>query len=230
MKNIIQCSFGRDSLALVEYLKDEWDESLILWIDAGGALPEVEAMAEQMQSRVPHFYRLRTDSNAWINRNGIPSDIVPVWHTVEGAPLAGNTPPLIASSLACCFENVMKPMHDFSKAIGAERIYRGQRNAEKLKSPIRSGAKDGDIEIVFPLQDWTDEQVDAYLADKGIKLPEWYANGDKGFDCWWCTGYQAESKGLHKYLEKHHPEKWAIVAERMDAAKRIVIKELKNGF
>lgn len=225
--NIIQCSFGRDSLALVEYLKPKWDESLILWVDAGGALPEVEAMAEVMQENVPHFYRLRTDSNGWINRNGIPYDIVPVWHTVAGLAVSGNLPPAIASCLECCYQNIMAPMHAFAKATGAKRIYRGQRNAERLKSPVRSGDMDGNIEIVFPLQDWTDEHVDAYLADNGIELPGWYDHGDKGMDCWWCTGYVQESRGLHKYLSAHHPQKWDVVKERLDAVRSIIEHEFE---
>lgn len=227
--DLIQCSMGRDSLALVEYLKDKLDDCLVLFVDAGGALPEVDEIAKKVEKRVKHFYRLQTNSNEWINANGIPADIVPVWHTVKGIALSGNEFPAIASSFDCCWNNIMNPMHEFAKEIGAKKIYRGQRNAERLKSPIRSGYVDGDIEIVFPLENWSDDDVNEYLESKGVELPEWYEHGDKGFDCWWCTGFVAESRGLHKYLESHHPGKWAIVKERLDAVRGIVEKEIRNG-
>ena len=225
--DVIQCSMGRDSLALVEYLSDKWNECVVLFVDAGGAMPEIEETAKWVESRVPHFHRIRTDSNSWINMNGIPFDVVPVWHTVKGMVVTDNVPPAIASSFDCCFENIMKPIHDYSLSIGAKKIYRGQRNAETFKSKIRSGAKDGEIEFIFPLENWTDEQVNSYLESKNVPLAEWYQYGDKGFDCWWCTGFNAESKGLHKYLEKHHPDKWAIVSERINAARSKVEAELR---
>jgi phosphoadenosine phosphosulfate reductase len=219
---------GRDSLALLEYLKDKWDECVVLFVDAGGVMPEIEATAKWVESRVPNYHRLVTNSNGWINVNGMPYDIVPVWNTAYGMAISGNKPPAIASSLACCIANIMDPMHEYSKKIGAKKIYRGQRNAEKLKSPLKSGATDGEVEVVFPLEDWSDEDVNSYLKSKNIQLPEWYAYGDKGFDCWWCTGFNAESKGLHRYLKENHADKWEIVSERLDAAKNIVMREFEK--
>jgi phosphoadenosine phosphosulfate reductase len=223
---VIECSMGRDSLALIEVMSHELDNLLVLFVDPGGTLPEIEETVKYVENRVPHFFRLRTDSNAWINANGMPFDVVPVWHTVMGLNLAGNNAPAISSSLECCFQNVMRPMHEFCRAIGAKKIYRGQRNAERMKSPLRSGAKDDDIELVFPLENWSDEDVNNYLAERNIPLPEWYQYGNKGFDCWWCTGFVEDSKGLHRYLKNKHPDKWAIVDERIRAAKAKVASEM----
>ncbi len=182
-QNIIQCSMGRDSLALVKYLEPLWEDSLVVWVDAGAALPEIEEIAAFVENTVPHFYRLRTNSAAWIERHGSPVDVVPIWFAEKSAAAAEN-PTRFASAFQCCFENIMTPMHVFTKVSGAVRLFRGQRNAEKLKSPLRSGVVVDGLEIVFPLEQWTDGQVDSYLQKHGWPLSPTYVDGDKGIDCW----------------------------------------------
>jgi 3'-phosphoadenosine 5'-phosphosulfate sulfotransferase (PAPS reductase)/FAD synthetase len=224
--NIIQCSMGRDSLALVHYLRDEWEDSLVVWVDAGAPLPEVEKIAEFVKAQVPHFLRVETNSAKWIEEHGIPADVIPIWQHESGAEIAGFQGQKIASSLECCLQNIMLPLHSAAVLHGVKRIYRGQRTAEALKSPVRSGAVFNGIEIVFPLENWTDAEVCAYLLENGWPLSPWYQYGNKGMECWHCSGYAQESKGAFQYLAEQHPEKWSVVERRLQYIRESALSAL----
>ena len=223
-KYAINFSGGRDSLALLSYMTPLKDQSIVVWVDAGGTLPEVENL---ILSSVKgwNFVRIVTNSWQWIELNGLPSEIVPIWFNADGAVISGNKKE-ISSCLTCCYENIMKPLHEISKQLGVSHIVRGQRRSDKLKSPIESGFIDSGITYLFPLQDWTDEQVNDYLKYNNVDLPEWYKYGNKGFDCWHCTGYKSESDGLHKYLAKHHAEKYSFVENGLNRIRNRIAESL----
>jgi phosphoadenosine phosphosulfate reductase len=84
-------------------------------------------------------------------------------------------------------------------------VIRGQRNAERAKSPIRSGHKDGGVEYLFPIEDWSSQQVRDYLKEQGAALPRHYDYVDTSLDCQHCTGYLFENAGKFEFIRQHHP-------------------------
>jgi phosphoadenosine phosphosulfate reductase len=224
-KYVLEFSGGRDSLALLKLWEPFKAETVVLWVDAGGTLPEVRQLI--LTHTAGWDLRIcETDANSWIEKHGYPADIIPLWYTARGQWVRKPEDVMIAPSFSCCAENVMKPLHLAALALQPEFIVRGQRNTETFKSPARDGADFGNFKLLFPLQDWTDAQVNEYLKTAGVELPEWYAYGTKGFDCWWCTGFAKESAGLRKYLKLRHPEKSAIVEQRMMDIQKAIVNEL----
>jgi phosphoadenosine phosphosulfate reductase len=224
-KYVLEFSGGRDSLAVLKLWESRKADTTVLWLNAGGTLPEVRELIFQ-HTKGWDLREVRTDAAGWISKHGYPADVVPVWHTAHGAKTAGNSSPRITPALSCCLENIMKPMQLAAMALNPEFIVRGQRTAEQYKSPARSGYKFNNITLLFPIEDWSDEQVNDYLVANGVVLPEWYQYGTKGFDCWWCTGFAKESRGLHQYLEKYHPKKFQEVQRRFTVIESAIKSEL----
>jgi 3'-phosphoadenosine 5'-phosphosulfate sulfotransferase (PAPS reductase)/FAD synthetase len=69
------------------------------------------------------------------------------------------------------------------------------------------------MELWLPLHDWTDEQVFAYLALRGVKLPRIYEHTTQGPDCARCSAWWSE--GRRDYLKEYHPELWAEYDARL---------------
>lgn len=225
-KYVLQFSGGRDSIATLLRWQEHKEETVVLWLDAGGTLPEVEAMIRQLTAGW-NLHVVKSDAATWIRNNGLPADIVPTWRNGRGRMWAENTATIpIANSLTCCESNVMLPMHAATLLMHPQYIVRGQRNAEILKSIVRNEQVIDGITYLFPIQDWSDGEVNQYLADHGIELPEWYINGTKGFDCWWCTGFVKESRALHEYLRVHHPKKYQVLQRRFAAIEQSIKDEL----
>ena len=181
---VLQFSGGRDSIATLLYCKPYLDRITVMFLDTGSVMPEVEKTIEWARSISPNFVRVRTDSASVIAQYGIPSDIVPVWKSGVGAEVSSCESQRVISSLDCCWHNLIKPMQDATERMGATLIIRGQRKAERMKSPVSSGYQLNGMRLWFPLEDWSDIEVNGYVAEHGIELPEWYKYGDKGFDCW----------------------------------------------
>jgi 3'-phosphoadenosine 5'-phosphosulfate sulfotransferase (PAPS reductase)/FAD synthetase len=111
--------------------------------------------------------------------------------------------------------------------LGITTVYRGQRNGEDYKSPIRDGQSADGITYRFPLQDWTEAEVWRYLRQQGVEIPEHYGATRKSLDCWCCTGYlDAKLDQLH-YLQAQHPEKYEIVHGKIREIRAAVHKGIE---
>jgi len=107
------------------------------------------------------------------------------------------------------------PMHRACTSLGATVIVRGQRTDERIKSPIRSGTIYNGVKYIFPLEDWTEDQVRGYLVSMGVPLPRHYDYFNSSLDCGHCTGYVSENVGRMRYLREHHPDVHAEVVQRL---------------
>jgi 3'-phosphoadenosine 5'-phosphosulfate sulfotransferase (PAPS reductase)/FAD synthetase len=220
---VLQFSGGKDSLACLELLRPEWDDITVLWVNTGAAFPETENLMRALN--VPHFLEVKSDQPSQIMKYGWPVDIVPVTHTDFGRKVEDHQKQLMQPSQLCCSMNIWQPMMKASKDLGATTIIRGQRNAEARKSPIRSGHIEDGIEYLFPIEDWTSQQVRDFLSET---LPAHYAYVDTSLDCWDCTAYLNENVGKMHYMQDFHPEKYLIVNQRLKEIRHAVQSELDN--
>lgn len=224
-KAVLQFSGGKDSLACLYFLRPYWDQITVLWCNTGAAFPETLEQMARIQSMVPHFIEIRSNQPLIIAEQGMPADVVPVSHTPLYNIATESQAQLIQSYMHCCGENIWKPMHEASKSFDV--IIRGQKSSDHKRAPIKSGHVEDGIQYYFPIEHWTDAQVLAYLKAEGIPLPPTYDYFGSSADCWDCTAYLSENIGKRDYLKKFHPEKHAIVEQRLHFIRCAVEKELE---
>lgn len=102
-------------------------------------------------------------------------------------------------------------MQQAMKELGASIVIRGEKRADHMKSGLPDGTVIDGVEYQFPLADWTDAEVLAYLKERGVSLPPNYELMSTSLDCWNCTAYLADNVQKFSYLRAHHPEKYGHV-------------------
>ena len=204
-KIVLQFSGGKDSLACLYWLRPVWDKTIVLWLNTGDAHPETKAQMDEVRDLVPHFLEVMSDQPLQIEACGVPSDIVPVWNTPLGRQVRPGQRYKIQTPFACCHDNIWLPMDKASRATGATCIVRGQRQEEKVRSPVPSGTWIDGVEHVFPLEDWTRQDVLNFLEENHVPLPFHYRHFDSSLDCQHCTAYAFEGLGRMEFLKEYHP-------------------------
>jgi phosphoadenosine phosphosulfate reductase len=215
-KVVFQFSGGKDALACLYLLREHWDRMIVMWCDTGDALPETHAQMAEIANMVGTFMAVKGDQPAQIERYGLPADVVSVWGTPLGKIMRANSNmPAVQTPFACCEENIWRPLNRACKSLGATVIVRGQRADERTKGPIRSGHIENGVRYLFPLEDWTEEQVFGYLQSLNVPLPAHYAYYNSSLDCGHCTAFLSETTGRMRYLRENHPDVHADVEQRL---------------
>jgi phosphoadenosine phosphosulfate reductase len=143
----------------------------------------------------------------------LPSDLVP---TTAGL----SERPRLQDRFNCCYHALMAPMHQRMHDDGITLIVRGQKSADTLKSPLRSGAIESGVELLFPLEHWTDDEVFAYL-EKHAFVPDYYQHLAASPDCLTCSAYWSE--GRAGWLKTHHPEAYQAYQGKLDIIREAVM-------
>lgn len=211
---VLQFSGGKDSLACLLFLKDQLSEITVLWANSGDAFPETLRQMEAVKAICPNFIEVECDQPSVIDEFGYPVDVLPVRNHAQVQYLAQQDRPKLQSFMECCARSFLKPMHDKTLALGATTIIRGQKKCDPHKSPVKNGDVIDGITYWFPIEDWSDEEVMAYISESSL-LPQHYSVANTSLDCMHCTAYLAENQWKLNYLEKHYPETASEVRERL---------------
>lgn len=207
-----QFSGGRDSTAALYLLRQFWPYMTVYHLDTGDQFPETVAVVNQVEAEFvaaggSPFVRIKTDVHHTREHIGLASDLVPVDNTAVGRLVSGRDVKII-SRYDCCGITLMAPMHERIRADGITLLIRGQRDDEYAKQPKRSGDIEHGIEFLYPIQDWSGEQVQAYLNDNGHPVAPFYERGARRApECMGCTAWWDE--GRADYLRQYHPIKFA---------------------
>lgn len=206
-------SGGKDSLAVAYMLRNAGllDRIQIYHNDTGDLFPEVREIVEHVKGFAPHFIHLRQNVTEWIAENGLPSDVVPYTAHPLAAMVGQHT--AIVSRYDCCTANLMRPLWERIKADGITLLLRGTRTGDFPRLPAVSGDVMEGVEFLYPLQDWTAEQVFAYLREVGAPICRVYETGHQAPECARCTAWQ--SVGMGAYLRRYHPALFHDYAARM---------------
>ena len=221
---ILAFSGGKDSLACLYLLKNDWNNITIVWVNTGAYFQEDLDRIEKIRQLVPNFVEIKTNQEKQIKENGFPVDLLPVRNEYGIQLLTGEKKPLLQTFMSCCGANIMMPLHNWSIKNGVTEIIRGQKNTDKLKGQVYDGLVVDGITYKLPIQDWTDNQVIEYLGDR---LPEHYKYTTGGLDCWNCTAYLHENKEKMEYIKLFHPEKYLEVNRRLSKIKVYIDEEYK---
>jgi phosphoadenosine phosphosulfate reductase len=216
----LQLSGGKDSLACLYLMKPHWDRLTVYWCNTGDPFPETVAQMERIRSEVPHFVEIAGRQPETIAAHGIPTDILPVSATPMGIAGSGGGGVPMQDRYSCCLRSFMLPMHERMVADGITLIVRGQKNADRLKGPLRSGQVDGGIEYLFPIEDWTDRQVMDFLREQKVAVPRFYEVLGTAPDCMTCSAWWEER--FSRYLKRYHHEQYVVVQRRMDTIREAV--------
>lgn len=213
MKTALAFSGGKDSMACLYLVRDQLD--CAIYVDTGFAYPETQALVEHAKSLIP-VHVVRSDRRGQNARCGVPADLVPINWTVLGQHLTSPKPVTIQSYLQCCWENIAAPAAAYAKSLGVTHLVGGQRMEEGHKSTSRHGDLVDGLVRLYPIHDWTRQQVLEYLRTK-MALPDHYWIQHSSLDCYDCTAFAHESKDRVAWTRERYPAFHAEYQRRHDA-------------
>ena len=211
-KIALSFSGGKDSTACVYLLRDHLDDITLYHVDTGDLLPEMRDAVSRVEAFAPHFVRIETHVLDWIDHFGLPTDLLP--YSAHPVGRVMNEPGgHLVSRYDCCWHNLMLPL--FRRVIddGNTLLIRGTKRVDMRRLPANSGEVHQGIELWYPIQEWTNDEVFAYLAEKGVALPRLYNHVTNAPECARCTAWWGE--GRAKYLKEHYPELFAEYNARL---------------
>lgn len=214
-KIALEVSGGRDSLACWYLLRAAGllDRVTVYWVNTGNAFPETLAIMAHIEKLSPCFVEIAGRQPEVIARYGIPTDIMPRSCTPIGL-MTGQGAVQMQDSYSCCARVIMQPMHERVTADGNTMIIRGQRADDSHKAPVKSGDWEQGIQYLFPIEDWSREQVDAYLLEQGAPRNRCYDFMNSTPDCMSCSGWWDE--GRARFLRECYPASHERYQARLD--------------
>lgn len=219
-KAVVQVSGGRDSRVVLEllvpYLRERDWVVMVLTDDAPS---ETVAYAAELEIRLDNVKIVKSESKSNRDMYGHPSPVV-----LSDQPIFADVI-RTRSQFDCCHDNIMLPLYRATSAIEPDLIIRGQRNSDEQKSPILHLEEVCGVQYAYPIADWSDEQVDLYLADR---LPDFYSKCADAPDCITCTGYWG--RGYQDWLESEAPDLAAVRKERIRSVIQAITPALLIGI
>lgn len=221
-----QFSGGRDSIACLYLLRPYLDRITVYRLNTRVPFPETQEIIAQLRPLCPHYVEVDGNQPGVIEQFGLPSDIVPASHTPLGLMAVEGARPLIQDKYACCANTVMLPMHYRMQQDGITLVIRGQKNADHHKATIRSGHVEQGIEYLFPIEDWSTQQVMDYLRAEGAPVSRVYEMMSTTSECITCSAWWED--GAAAYLKRYHPEAHAEVQRRLDIINEAIAPHIQN--
>lgn len=206
-------SGGKDSTAALYLLRDYWPRMTVFWC-AADPLPELREYVHSVARDLPRFVEVPGQLELAVEEHGLPTDLVPFDCTPIAHGVGAGSGVLLQDRYSCCYRSIMLPAHTAVKESGATLLIRGQKSGDDIKGPLRSGDVVDGLEMLYPIERWTDANVFAYLELCGIPIPRYYREGlMHSFDCATCTAWVHEPRGA--YLRKHYPELFDVYREKL---------------
>lgn len=232
MKLGLAFSGGKDSWACLWLAEPEWQHLDVIWVNTGKNYPETLDLAEHAKALVgrDRFHEVRVDREAQNEREGLPSDVVPIDCTSDGQIIAGHAPLLVQSYLKCCYQNIAVPLHKKALDLGVTHLIRGQRNEESKKGAARHGSKIYGITYLHPIESWTTEQVFQKISEH-MEIPEHFKIKHSSLDCYDCSAFWRDSDDRMAWARRGHPKLAAAHETRLRQLKSVLdtnITDLTN--
>ncbi len=227
-KTALMFSGGKDSMACLYLYKEHLNEITVIWCNTGKNYPEAVATIGKARKMCPNWIEINVDRDLQWANNGLPSDLVPVDFTNFGQSVTSKKPFAIQSYLQCHLENITKPIWDTVILLGFTKIIRGQRKDDEHHATSHNGDTEDGVTFIHPIEDWTKEQVLAFLKEEMGELPEHYQLEHSSMDCYDCTGFTKHSPDRVAYTKKRHPELYADYRKKLEAVAAAISVPLRE--
>ena len=224
---ILEFSGGKDSLAVLLLLRDHLPEITVLWADSGNSFPETIAQMEKVRAICPNFIIAHGNQPEVIERGGYPVDVLPMRNHSYISRMAQQNRLKLQGFFECCTNSFLLPMHQKALELGATTIIRGQKACDSHKSPLKNGDVVDGIQYLFPIEDWTDDQVMEFVKDSPL-LPTHYSEANTGLDCMHCTAYLADNQWKLNYLKRNYPETAKEVTRRLTLIQQEIRSDMQH--
>jgi len=211
-------SGGKDSTAAAFLLRPHWDRIRFYHLSTGDLLPEVVSVVEKLRGILPNLTVVHSDIHAAIAANGLPSDLVP--HSAHPLGQAMGEGPRLVSRYDCCFANLMDPIYQRIRRDGNTLLIRGTKRADMRRLPMRSGEILDGIELLLPLEGWSNVEVMEYLREVGAPVSTAYQHFRDLPECATCSAWWGEGRAA--YLRERHPQLFHVYQARMAAVLEVV--------
>lgn len=218
-------SGGKDSLACLYLLRDHLRKMTIYHHDTGDLVPETRAVVREVEAMCPNFVRIQGDVRGWIAEHGMPTDLLPYSTHAIGVS-GGESGAKLVTRYFCCFVNLMWPVWDRVKSDGNTLCIRGTKKADFPQPPTKSGETHEGVEIWHPIDDWSNDDVQAYLRSVNAPRNAIYDHMENAPECARCTGWWNEHRA--KYLKHAHPELFREYADGLKIVAREVAKPMAH--
>lgn len=195
-------SGGKDSLAVIYLLRDHLPRLTVYHTDTGDLLPEQMEIVRHVEAMAPNFVRIETRVRDWIAQHGLPTDLLP--HSAHDVGQQMGEGEKLVSRYDCCYRNLMWPTWSRMVEDGNTLVIRGTKRVDMKRLPVGNGHVENGVEIWYPLQEWTNEQVFAYLAEQDAPRSHVYDHVTNSPECARCTAWWGEKRAA--YLKQFHPE------------------------
>jgi 3'-phosphoadenosine 5'-phosphosulfate sulfotransferase (PAPS reductase)/FAD synthetase len=224
-------SGGKDSTAAAYLLRRHWDRIRFYHYDTGDLLPEVRDVVRELAAILPSLTIMQGNIAAAIAANGLPSDLVP--HSAHAVGQAMAEGPRIVSRYDCCFANLMDPIYQRIRRDGHTLLIRGTKRADMKRLPARSGQMLDGIELLLPIEDWSNADVMDYLREVGAPVSTAYAHFTNLPECatcsaWWNEGRAAYLRERHPALFERYRERMAMVLDAVGPVSAAMAAELRE--
>ena len=225
-KIALMFSGGKDSLAVVYLLREHLPRVTVYHVNTGDLLPEIEAIVDYVRLGVPNFVQIDTDAMAWGDTNGLPTDLLPYTEhpLARMAGQGGNE--RLTSRYDCCYQNLMLPCYARAKADGCTLVIRGSKACDNPLMPTRSGERIDGMEMLYPIQDWSHADVQAYLRSVGAPHNRIYDHMTNAPECARCSAWWGEKRSA--YLRQFHPTVWADYQARLRRVSAAMAESVDN--
>ena len=169
MDTALAFSGGKDSWACLWLNEYRLDKILVIWVNTGKNYPELLEQIKLAQSLCPNFVEVKTDRDSQNEKEGLPSDVVPIDWTSFGQEMTGKKEVKIQSYLGCCYENLSKHINETVKTYGIKRLITGQRVNAVSYTHLDVYKRQGIDSATISISDVLDDDEPEVLVSRGKK-------------------------------------------------------------
>lgn len=206
-RTALHFSGGKDSLACLYILRPLLHELLVYHMDTGDRCPETAAVVETVRQWVPNFIEVHSNALAWRAQFGDPTDLMPARAHALGVAY-GMSEQRLTCRFDCCFQNLMRPMHERMLADGIQAVIRGTKLCDTGKVP--ADGKTEFYDVLLPIKNWSHQDVFDYLKSVGAPENPIYAHfkSISAPECFTCTAWWDDNKAA--YYKALHPQQLTV--------------------